>query len=189
VIFEGYSWNVALQQFLASKNEDSFWKALRASKDPTIFTILIEDSAALIGLFVAFLGVLSGHLLGNIYLDGVASIVIGVILCGVALLLAIESKGLLIGEGATAETVASIRKITNNDPSVEKVMKVLTLHFGPQEILLNLEIKFIDDLETEELAIAVERLETSIRTQHSEIQNIFIEAKSISANRTAIISE
>jgi cation diffusion facilitator family transporter len=183
VIFEGYSWNVALQEFLASKNEDSFWKA------PTIFTILIEDSAALIGLFVAFLGVLSGHLLGNVYLDGVASIVIGVILCGVALLLAIESKGLLIGEGATAETVASIRKITNNDPSVEKVMKVLTLHFGPQEILLNLEIKFIDDLETEELAIAVERLESSIRTQHSEIQNIFIEAKSISANRTAIISE
>jgi cation diffusion facilitator family transporter len=189
VIFEGYSWNVALQEFLASKNEDSFWKALRASKDPTIFTILIEDSAALIGLFVAFLGVLSGHLLGNVYLDGVASIVIGVILCGVALLLAIESKGLLIGEGATAETVASIRKITNNDPSVEKVMRVLTLHFGPQEILLNLEIKFIDDLETEELAIAVERLESSIRTQHSEIQNIFIEAKSISANRTAIISE
>jgi cation diffusion facilitator family transporter len=189
VIFEGYSWNVALQEFLASKNEDSFWKALRASKDPTIFTILIEDSAALIGLFVAFLGVLSGHLLGNVYLDGVASVVIGVILCGVALLLAIESKGLLIGEGATAETVASIRKITNNDPSVEKVMKVLTLHFGPQEILLNLEIKFIDDLETEELAIAVERLESSIRTKHSEIQNIFIEAKSISANRTAIISE
>lgn len=186
VIFESYSWNVALQEFLASKNEDSFWKALRASKDPTIFTILIEDSAALIGLFVAFLGVLSGHLLGNVYLDGVASIVIGVILCGVALLLAIETKGLLIGEGATAETVASIRQITNNDPSVEKVMKVLTLHFGPQEILLNLEIKFIDDLETEELAIAVERLESCIRTRHAEIQNIFIEAKSISANRTAV---
>jgi cation diffusion facilitator family transporter len=186
VIFEGYSWNIALQEFLADKNEDSFWKALRASKDPTIFTILIEDSAALIGLFVAFLGVLSGHLLGNVYLDGVASIIIGVILCGVALLLAIETKGLLIGEGATAETVASIRKITNNDPSVEKVIKVLTLHFGPQEILLNLEIKFIDDLETEELAIAVERLESCIRTQHEEIQNIFIEAKSISANRTAV---
>jgi cation diffusion facilitator family transporter len=186
VIFEGYSWNIALQEFLASKNEDNFWKAIRASKDPTIFTILIEDSAALIGLLVAFLGVLSGHLLGNVYLDGVASIVIGIILCGVALLLAIESKGLLIGEGATAETVASIRKITNNDPSVEKVIKVLTLHFGPQEILLNLEIKFIDDLETEELAIAVERLETSIRTRHAEIQNIFIEAKSISANRTAV---
>ena len=189
VIFEGYSWNIALQEFLSNKGEESFWKAIRASKDPTIFTILFEDTAALIGLFVAFIGVLSGHLLNNVYLDGVASIVIGVILCGVALLLATESKDLLIGEGAKPEVVANIRKIINDDPAVEKVIKVLTLHFGPQEILLNLEIKFVDELETEELAIAVERLESSIRTQHTEIQNIFIEAKSISAKRKAIISE
>ncbi|MEL6580162.1 MAG: cation diffusion facilitator family transporter [Cyanobacteria bacterium J06621_12] len=183
VIFEGYSWNVALQEFLRSKGEESFWQGIRASKDPTIFTILFEDTAALIGLFVAFIGVLGGHLLNNVYLDGAASIVIGVILCGVALLLASESKGLLIGEGAKPEVVTNIRKITNNDPAVEKVIKVLTLHFGPQEILLNLEIKFVDELETEKLAIAVERLESSIRSQHSEIQNIFIEAKSISAKR------
>ena len=186
VIFEGYSWNIALQQFLASKNEDSFWTAIRASKDPIVFTVLFEDTAALVGLLVAFIGVFSGHLLGNVYLDGVASIVIGVILCGVAILLASESKGLLIGEGATAETVASIREITNSDPAVDKVVKVLTLHFGPQEILLNLEIKFVQDLETEELAIAVERLENSISSQHSEIQNIFIEAKSIAAQRPAL---
>ena len=186
VIFEGYSWNIALQQFLASKKEDSLWTAIRASKDPIVFTVLFEDTAALVGLLVAFIGVFSGHLLGNVYLDGVASIVIGVILCGVAILLASESKGLLIGEGATAETVASIREITNSDPAVDKVVKVLTLHFGPQEILLNLEIKFVQDLATEELAIAVERLENSISSQHSEIQNIFIEAKSIAAQRPAL---
>ena len=186
VIFEGYSWNVALQEFLASKNEDSFWEAIRASKDPTIFTILFEDTAALVGLIVAFIGVFSGHLLGNVYLDGMASIIIGTILCGVALLLAAESKGLLIGEGANAETVASIKKITNEDPAVAKVVKVLTLHFGPQEILLNLEIEFKEDLETEELAIAVERLETSIRNRHSEVKNIFIEAKSIAGSRKAL---
>jgi divalent metal cation (Fe/Co/Zn/Cd) transporter len=87
------------------------------------------------------------------------------------------------------QTVASIRKITNNDPAVKNVLKLLTLHFGPQEILLTLEINFIDDLETEELEIAVERLESSIRTQHSEIQNIFIEAKSISARKKTISSE
>jgi len=188
-IFEGYSWNVALQEFLASKGDGSFWKAIRASKDPTIFTILFEDTAALIGLFVAFIGVLSGHLLNNVYLDGVASIVIGVILCGVAVLLATESKGLLIGEGAKPETVANIRTIVKEDPAVEKVIKVLTLHFGPQEILLNLEIKFIDDLETEELAIAIERLESSIKSQHSEIQNIFVEAKSITAKRKVVLNE
>ncbi|MDJ0589952.1 MAG: cation diffusion facilitator family transporter [Pleurocapsa sp. MO_226.B13] len=186
VVFEGYSWYVALQEFLASKKDASFWKAIRASKDPTIFTILFEDSAALVGLFVAFIGVFSGHLLGNVYLDGVASIIIGIILCGVALLLAAESKGLLIGEGADAETVASIRKITNEDPAVDEVVKVLTLHFGPQEILLNLEIEFVEDLETEKLATAVERLETSISDRHPEIQNIFIEAKSISARRKVL---
>ena len=186
VVFEGYSWYVALQEFLASKKDESFWKAIRASKDPTIFTILFEDSAALVGLFVAFIGVFSGHLLGNVYLDGVAAIIICIILCGVALLLAAESKGLLIGEGADAETVASIRKITNEDPAVDEVVKVLTLHFGPQEILLNLEIEFVEDLETEELAIAVERLETSISDRHPEIQNIFIEAKSISARRKVL---
>ena len=189
VIFEGYSWNVALQEFLRSKGEDSFWRAIRASKDPTIFTILFEDTAALIGLLVAFIGVFSGHLLGNVYLDGVASIVIGIILCGVALLLATESKDLLIGEGAKPEVVADIRKIVNDDPAVDKVIKVLTLHFGPEEILLNLEIEFANELETEELAISIERLESSIRADHPEIKNIFIEAKSISAKRKAVVSD
>lgn len=190
VVFEGYSWNVALQEFLASKNEASFWTAIRASKDPTIFTILFEDTAALIGLLIAFLGVLAGHLWGNVYLDGVASVAIGIILCGVALLLAAESKGLLIGEGADAETVASIRQITENDPAVEQVIKVLTLHFGPQEVLLNLEIKFIADLETAELATAVERLERSINSKHQAVKNIFIEAKSITAkSKSAIANE
>ena len=183
VLFEGYSWNIALQEFLTTKKEDSFWDAIRASKDPTIFTILFEDTAALVGLFVAFVGVFSGHLLGNVYLDGMASIVIGIILCGVALLLAAESKGLLIGEGADAQTVAGIRKVTDDDPAVDEVLKVLTLHFGPSEILLNLEIKFVKDLATEELAIAVERLENSIGSQYPEVKNIFIEAKSISASR------
>lgn len=142
VIFEGYSWNVAFQAFLASKGDEDLWTAIRASKDPTIFTVLFEDSAALIGLFVAFLGVLSGHLLNNVYLDGVASIAIGIILAGMAILLAYESKGLLIGEGADAKTVADIRSLTQADPAVRKVLKVLTLHFGPEEILLNLDIQF-----------------------------------------------
>ena len=186
VIFEGYSWNIALQEFLATKSEDNLWEALKDSKDPIIFTILFEDTAALIGLLVAFLGIFCGHLFNNVYLDGVASIAIGVILSGVAILLAIESKGLLIGEGADPETVAHIRTLTLDDPAVKKVMRVLTLHFGPQEILLNLEIQFSDQLSTEELAIAVERLETTIRIQHPEIQNIFIEAKSISASRNAL---
>lgn len=185
VVFEGYSWNVALQEFLASKGEENFWTAIRASKDPTIFTILFEDSAALVGLFVAFLGVFWGHFLNNVYLDGVASIAIGVILAGVAILLAYESKGLLIGEGANAETVADIRSLTQADPAVRKVLKVLTLHFGPEEILLNLDIQFTKKLSTEQLAVVVERLEKQITSKHPEIKNIFVEAKSIAASRLA----
>ncbi|MGV2828722.1 cation diffusion facilitator family transporter [Myxosarcina sp. GI1(2024)] len=185
VIFEGYSWNVAFQAFLASKGDEDLWTAIRASKDPTIFTVLFEDSAALIGLFVAFLGVLSGHLLNNVYLDGVASIAIGIILAGMAILLAYESKGLLIGEGADAKTVADIRSLTQADPAVRKVLKVLTLHFGPEEILLNLDIQFSKKLSTEQLAVVVERLEKQITTKHPEIKNIFVEAKSIAASRLA----
>lgn len=182
VIFEGYSWYIALQGFLATKGEENFWQAIRASKDPTIFTILFEDSAALVGLFVAFVGVFSGHLWNNVYLDGVASIAIGIILAGVALLLAYESKGLLIGEGANAVTVADIKTITQADPAVKEVLRVLTLHFGPEEILLNLEIRFNSELSMEKLAIAIERIERQIRDRHSDIQNIFIEAKSIAAS-------
>ncbi len=188
-IFEGYSWNVALQEFLAKKGDEDIWTAVRASKDPTIFTILFEDSAALVGLFVAFLGVLSGHLLNNVYLDGVASIAIGIILSGVAILLAYESKGLLIGEGADAKTVADIRSLTQADPAVRNVLKVLTLHFGPEEILLNLEIQFTKKLSTEQLAIVVERLEKQIKNKHPEIKNIFVEAKSIAASRLARVNQ
>jgi divalent metal cation (Fe/Co/Zn/Cd) transporter len=132
---------------------------------------------------VAFLGVFSGHLWNNVYLDGVASIAIGIILAGVALLLAYESKGLLIGEGANASTVADIKAITEADVAVTEVLRVLTLHFGPEEILLNLEIRFNSELSTENLAIAIERIERQIRDRHSDIQNIFIEAKSIAASR------
>lgn len=100
VIFEGFSWTVALKEFLPSVGNQNIWQAVKASKDPTIFTVLFEDSAALLGLLVAFLGVFLGHSLKNPYLDGIASIAIGIILAIVAILLARESKGLLVGEGA-----------------------------------------------------------------------------------------
>jgi divalent metal cation (Fe/Co/Zn/Cd) transporter len=105
-------------------------------------TVLFEDSAALLGLIVAFLGVFFGHLFNNPYLDGTATIVIGLILAVIAVLLAYESRGLLLGESANSFTVASIREITISDPSVGGVMRVLTMHLGPHEILLNLEIQF-----------------------------------------------
>lgn len=188
VFFEGYSWTVALKELLATKSEENIWQAIRSSKDPTIFTILLEDSAALLGLAIAFAGIFFGHLLDNPYLDGVASILIGIILAMVAIFLVYESKGLLIGEGANPQTVASLKNITQADPAVKKVVRVLTLYFSPQEVLLNLEIQFQQNLSTEKLAVAVERLEKQIRQEHPEIKQIFVEAKSLSASQKEAIS-
>lgn len=183
IVFEGYSWSIAWKEFLPQKGKQSVWQAIRASKDPTIFTVLFEDSAAILGLIVAFLGVFFGHLFSNPYLDGIASIVIGVILAVVAVLLAYESRGLLLGESANSSTVASIREIAASDQAVEGVRRVLTMHLGPQEILLNLEIQFNKNLSAEEVAAAVQRLEKIICQKHPDIKNVFIEAQSLTINR------
>ena len=188
VVFEGYSWSVALRELIANKGDENIWQAIRSSKDPTVFTILLEDSAALLGLAIAFLGIFCGHLLHNPYLDGVASIIIGIILTMVAILLVYESKGLLIGEGADAKIVTGIKTLTQGDPAVNQIIRVLTLYFGPQEVLLNLEIQFKQNLSAEKLAVAVERLEKQIRQQYPEIKQIFIEAKSLSASNIEAIS-
>ncbi|MGK7952933.1 MAG: cation diffusion facilitator family transporter [Xenococcaceae cyanobacterium] len=189
VVFEGYSWTIALKELVAQKGEENIWQAIRSSKDPTIFTILLEDSAALLGLAIAFFGVFLGHLFNNIYLDGVASIVIGIILVIVAIFLMYESKGLLIGEGANPQMVASLKEIIREDPDVGEVIRVLTLYFGPQEVLLNLEIQFKTNLSAEKLALAIERLEMKINQQHPEIKRIFIEAKSIFSYQKAILAQ
>jgi cation diffusion facilitator family transporter len=181
--FEALSWTIAFREFMPSVGERGFWHAVRTSKDPTIFTVLFEDSAALLGLIVAFLGVLLEHLFNNPYFDGAASIVIGLILAVVAVLLASESRGLLIGEGADPATVEHIRSLAIADLAVEDVLQVLTLHFGPEEVLLNLEIQFHRNLSAEEVAQAVDRVEAAIRSHHPEIKRIFIEAKSLLAGR------
>lgn len=178
IVFEGMSWVIAFKEFLPSVGERNIWQAIHASKDPTIFTVLFEDSAALLGLVVAFLGVFLGHTLQNPYFDGAASIVIGAILAVVAVLLAYESRGLLIGERADRNTINYVRSVVQSDPAVVSVVQLLTLHFGPHSILLNLEIQFQPDLTIEAVSQAIERIEKGICSQHPEITNIFIEAKS-----------
>jgi cation diffusion facilitator family transporter len=183
LVFEGFAWSVAFKEFRRTQGKMGLWKALRASKDPTTFTVLFEDSAAMLGLLVAFLGIFFGHRLNNPYLDGIAAIIIGLILAVVAVLLAYESKGLLVGEGASRETIESICEIAQNDPAVVRAMPPLTMHFGPQEVLLNLDIKFRNGLSAEEIEAAIDRIEAEIRKRHPEIKRIFIEAESITATR------
>ncbi|MCP6758526.1 MAG: cation diffusion facilitator family transporter [Fischerella sp. CENA71] len=183
IIFEGFSWTVALREFLPTQGKQHFWQAIKNSKDPTVFTVLFEDTAAILGLFVAFIGIFLGHLFNNVYFDGIASIIIGIILAIVAVLLARESKGLLVGESAAPQTIANIRSLSKTEPGVQEVIRILTMQLAPQEVLLNLEIQFYQNLTGEEIALTVENLEAKIRQKHPEIKQIFIEAKSLAATR------
>ncbi|QIR35564.1 cation transporter [Tolypothrix sp. PCC 7910] len=183
ILLEGYSWTVALKEFLPTKGKQNFWQAIKNSKDPTVITILFEDTAAILGLFVALIGIFLGHLFNNVYFDGIASIIIGIILAIVAVVLARESKGLLVGESADPQTIANIRSLSKTEPGVKEVIRVLTMQLAPQEVLLNLEIQFSRNLTGEEIALTVESLEVKISQKHPEIKQIFIEAKSLTAAR------
>ena len=140
-----------------------------------MLTVLLEDTAALIGLMVAFVGIYLAHRFSNPYFDGAASVVIGVILCIVSVILARESKGLLVGEAATPEVVESVTSLALNEPAVVAVNQVLTLVFGPEEVLLNIEAQFVPSLRVSELAKVVSRLEVTIQQYHPHVKRIFIE--------------
>lgn len=177
-VFESISSFLAFKAFRKEMRGQGIFKTIQASKDPTSFTVLFEDTAALLGLIVAFLGIWLGHLLNNPYLDGVASIVIGLILASVAALLAYETKGLLIGESVDPETLAEIRSIAAADETVEEVRKSLTMHFGPQEVLLTLDIRFKQDLSAQQITQAINRIEANLRARQPHIRHLYIEAKS-----------
>lgn len=179
IVFESISFYFAYRAFKTELKGESILQTIRASKDPTTFTVLFEDTAALLGLVVALVGIFLGDVLDNPYFDGAASIVIGLILGTVAAFLAFETKGLLIGEGVSPETLASIRSIVKGDESVDQVRKSLTMHFGPNEVLLALEVRFKRHMRAAQIAEAINSLEAKIRAMHPEIRHIFIEAKSL----------
>jgi len=179
-IAEGISWSIALRELLKRKDEDeSFWEGLRASKDPSIFIVFGEDTAALAGLSVAFLGIFLGHQLNSHYPDAIASLIIGLILALVAIFLAYESKSLLVGETAAPRTVEGIRKLVLGHPSVEKMRRPLTMHFGPNEILLSLDVQFQSQLQASKLVEVIDELEMQIHQKYPNISQIFIEVEGL----------
>jgi cation diffusion facilitator family transporter len=188
-VFETVSWIIAVRALLPEIREEGLWQAVRTSKDPSVVTVLFEDSAALAGLVVAFLGVFLGHQLDSPYADGIASIVIGVILAAVALFLVYQSKGLLLGESADPEVVADIHALARSIPAVADVQCPLTMHFGPDEVLLNLAIDFRPDVTAAQITEAIEHLEHDVRERHPEISRIFIEAKSLKAKTPEEVSK
>lgn len=176
MVFEGYSWIIAYREVRAGAGRRGILRLVRASKDPSVFTILMEDTAALMGLVIAFVGIFLGHWFNNPLIDGAASLAIGIMLAVVAVLLVMESKGLLLGESADPEVVADIRRIASSDPAVSAINHLLTMHLGPNEVLVNLEIRFRDGLSAVELVSAVVRVEETIRSKHPRLTRVFIEA-------------
>lgn len=183
IVFEALAFRTAWQEFNLQRGDTHFWEAVRTSKDPTTVTVLFEDSAAMAGLIVALVGVHLAHLLEMPILDGIASMAIGLILFAVAAFLAWESKKLLVGEAAHPDVQAHVRAIANEQPGVAGLGRVLTLHMGPYNLVLNIEINFDADLTAAEITQSINAFEDAVREAHPEIKYIFVEAESLSGRR------
>ena len=177
---EFYSWRISYCELLSRKDpEESTWDEIIGSKDPTVFTIFLEDSAGLAGTLLAFLGLFVGQLFHRPYFDPLASILIGLLLTAVAILLGRESGALLVGERTNRSIIRRVRKIISDDSSVDKVGDLLTMQLGPEQVLVNVDIRFCRGLGVQELEIAIDRIEKSIRQKEPTVGRIFIEVDSL----------
>lgn len=175
-LFEGTSFVIALREFRHDNEGVPFWEALHRSKDPTTYTVLAEDGAALIGLAIAAVGIYTSVAFRMPALDGVASILIGVLLACVAIFLMREARGLLIGEGIRPETARGVRELALATQGVRNVGWPLSMYIGPNEALLTLDVVFDPDLPATDVAAAVRTLEKAIREQYPNVKRIYIEA-------------
>jgi cation diffusion facilitator family transporter len=183
LVFEAGAWWVAFAEFRRIKGDMSYLEAIRRSKDPALFTVLFEDSAAMLGLLIAFAAIALGQATGNPTFDAWGAIAIGVVLAATAALLAYETKGLLIGESAEEQVVAGIRAVVSEDRRVTRTDGVLTMHMGPQDVLLNLNVEFRDGLTTEQVEAAITELEARIRRAYPQVKRISIGAADLSRAR------
>jgi len=177
-VFEGATLIVALKEFNKTRGSLGVFEAVHLSKDPPSFLVLFEDAAALVGILIALAGTLSAQVFAMPMLDGVASIGIGIVLATTAIFLARESKGLLIGEGARVRTMQSIRRIAAEQPGVERVNDLVTVHLAPQQVIAALSLEFKDELTTPQIESAVAAIEGHICKQHPEVVSIFIKPQS-----------
>jgi cation diffusion facilitator family transporter len=174
LVFEGVSWAISLKQFRSTSGRLSFYAAFRRSKDPPSFMVLFEDSAALLGILIAAAGTFAAAHFRKPEFDGVASVLIGLVLGAIAMLLARESKSLLIGESASGELTRSVMEIASRNPAVRRVNGMLTAQLAPDQILVALSLEFADDLRVPELEERVVEIENSIRARHSEVTALFV---------------
>jgi divalent metal cation (Fe/Co/Zn/Cd) transporter len=163
-----------MREFAASKGDAGWWTAIRGLKDPSIFIVVFEDSAALAGLIVAGMGVWASHWFDAPRLDGVASMVIGVILAMVAVLLARETKGLLIGERADSQVVDRVRQTVLQKEWVSGVNHVRTIHTAPRQVFVSISADIVDDVTIGEAESLIEELEQQLKAELPQLSSIYI---------------
>jgi cation diffusion facilitator family transporter len=181
--FEAAAWWIAFVEFRKTKGDMGYVEAVRSSKDPTVFVVLFEDSAAMFGLMVAAVGLALAEALDVPALDGVASILIALILGVTAILLAYECKSLLIGEGARPALVEGVRRIVRAERGVIRANEVLTMHMGPSDVLVTLSLDFDPGLSSDQVEAAVSAIEQRLKAGFPEITRVFVEAQSWAAHR------
>ena len=183
ILFEGAAWFFAFREFSRAKGKWGYFEAVHRGKDPSLFVVLFEDSAAMLGLIVALVAIYLSQVTGNYLFDGIASIIIGVILAGTAAWLAYETKGLLIGERANIHVINGIKKIAKLHAKIGHINEVLTMHMGPDFILVNISVDFVDPITANEMEIVVANLDKAIKNKFPNVKRIFIEAEAIKHTR------
>ena len=183
-VFEFYSWRISYLELRArKKTDDSIWDEVVGSKDPAIFTVFLEDSASLIGILVAFCGILIAQIFNRPYFDPAASILIGILLFGTVALLGRESGALLVGERTRSATIRKIERILRDEPSVERVGELLTMQLGPEQVLLTADIRFHRELDVERLEEVIHKIEGRIRSEEPRIGQIFLQPDPLNRRR------
>lgn len=175
--FEGYSWNVSRKALNTRRKAGaSLWQTVHASKDASVFTVFIEDTAALLGLAIAAVGITLGHVFDSPYFDPAASVLIGLLLVGAAFALARETGALLVGEGIGTDATRHVCEILRDDPSIEDVGKLLSMQLGPDEVLLTAAVRFNRGMRIDEVEAAIERLEKAVAAVYPAIRHIYFES-------------
>ncbi|SOD79906.1 cation diffusion facilitator family transporter [Spirosoma fluviale] len=175
IVLDGVSMVTAFRAFNAQRGDQPFWSAVKESKDPATFVVLFEDVSDVLGLIIAFLGVFLGHQLNNPYLDGAASILIGILLMAVAVLLARESRSLLMGEAAAPAIVQQTITLTEADADVLKTVNAFTFQMGPEEVVLIQRVAFQPELKTDAIVDGINRIRQTIQAAEPTIRQVYIE--------------
>lgn len=181
ILIEGNALRIAMREFNKNRGAKPFMKAIRESKDTSTVAIVIEDGAAVLGLFIALICVFLGQVTGILYFDGIGSSLIGLLLISVSWFFAIECKGLLIGEGLLKTDLQTISEILSARPQVAEFKAPLSMYLGPNEVLLNMDIMFSDNMTTDEIEKEIDEIEQQISKEIPKINRIYIEAETVEA--------